>query len=146
MQFKHIISAAAIALIAGTSHAWNLVYSHDGNGNATLGSLQALRTAVINGASVKIVTHESGVHFWSAPCAQVSVRDDATQAVVCLGHVDFLVNLNQGPQFGVPLQPPHAANFAANTIGQYNQTDIQSGNGAILSQKVFRGAINWYVN
>lgn len=146
MQLKHIISAAAITFAAGTSHAWNLIYAHDVNGNATMGSLQALRTAAKNGASVKIVTYEAGVHFWNAPCAQVSVRDDATQAVVCLGHVDFLVNLNQGPQFGVPLQPPHAANFAANTTGQYAQVDIQTGTGTVLSQKVFRGPISWYVD
>ncbi|MFG0640208.1 MULTISPECIES: hypothetical protein [Delftia] len=146
MLIKKCISAAAMILVASTSHAWNLIYAHDVNGNATVGSLQALRTAAKNGASVKIVTHEPGVHFWNAPCAQVSVRDDSTQAVVCLGHVDFLVNLNQGPQFGVPLQPPHGANFAANTTGQYAQVDIQTGNGAVLAQKVFRGAISWYVD
>lgn len=145
MSFEKIIVAAAITMCAGTSHAWNIVYAHDGNGNATIGSLQALRAAAKNGASVKVVVENPGIQYWNAPCAQVSVRDDATQAVVCLGNVDLLVDLNQGPQFGVVLAPPKSANFAANTNGQYGQTDVQINNGAILSQTTRRYTMNWYV-
>jgi hypothetical protein len=146
MTLKKTLALAALTLAAGTSHAWNLIYSNDANGATTAGSLQALRTAAINGASIKVVVFDAGAQHWHIPCAQVSVKYDSSQSIVCLGNVDLLIDNTAGAQFGAVLSPPRSANFAANTLGQYAQADIQKSNGAILSRTTRNYPMSWYVD
>ncbi|MCB4787025.1 hypothetical protein LGR64_12120 [Delftia sp. Lp-1] len=146
MLIKRSLCISAIAFLASNSYAWNLIYSNDANGATTAGSLQALRTAAINGASIKVVVFDAGAQHWHAPCAQVSVKYDSTQSIVCLGNVDLLIDNTAGAQFGAVLSPPRSANFAANTLGQYAQADIQKSNGAILSRTTRSYPMSWYVD
>lgn len=144
MQFKHIISAAAITLIAGTSHAWTLAYAHDANGNATAGSLQGLRNAASNGASVKIVAILPG-HDFQLPCAPVSIHTGSTQEVVCIASMDLRNYGETGPQFGLIIGPPQNSHFKANTAGQYTQSNINLATGAAVFTVQERYAMRWYV-
>lgn len=146
MLIKKSVCISAIVFLASNSYAWNLIYSNDANGATTAGSLQALRTAAINGASIKVVAFDAGVQHWNAPCAQVSVKYDTPQSIVCLGNVDLLIDNTSGAQFGVVLNPPRSANFAANTLGQYAQAEIQKSNGAVLSRTTRNYAMSWYVD
>lgn len=142
---KKTIAAMAISLSAGASHAWTLAYAHDTNGIATAGSLQGLRNAASNGASVKAVAVLPGDQDFQLPCAPVSIHMGATQEVVCIGSMDLRTYGETGAQFGVMIGPPQSMHFKANTAGQFTQNNINLGTGALMSTSQTRYAMRWYV-
>lgn len=146
MQFKHIISAAAITLITGTSHAWNLVYSHDASGTPTAGSLQTLRTALNNGSSLKVQIISPNVQTWTLYCTQHGVKADASQAVVCLSNTNLGMDVRVGSNFGVVGLPPSSTSYAVNTTGQFVETNINHSNGAVVNRAVSNVSMQWFVD
>ncbi len=146
MLIKQIISAAAITLFAGTSYAWNLVYSHDASGNQTGGSIQTLRTALNNGSNVKVLVVVPNVHPWTVPCSHVSIKHDASQAVVCLSGVGLGIDIRMGAQFAAVVNPPNSVHYAINTQGQYVETNISHVNGSVLNRTVVNHQMQWYVD
>ncbi|BDE72036.1 hypothetical protein HQS1_31600 [Delftia lacustris] len=144
MFIKQTIAIAALALSAGTSHAWSLVYANDASGATTAGSLQALRAAANGGSSVKVLVLTAG-HTWQVPCAHVSVRNDSTQAVICTKGSEFHIDVTPGAQFGQVPNPTKFAFFAANTLGQYAQVDMQVSNGSVVSRNTINAQMQWYV-
>src|SRR3989442_965368 len=135
MPIKQIISAATIIFFAGTSYAWNLVYAHDASGNATAGSLQTLRTAVSNGSSVKVAVNYKNTHTWAFNCTHVSLRQEASQGVVCLSGTGLGIDITPGPTFAAVVTPPNSVHYAVNTLGQFVETNINH-NGGKLSKGV----------
>lgn len=146
MQFKHIVSAAAITLITGTSHAWNLVYSHDASGAPTAGSLQTLRTALNNGSSLKVQLISPNVQTWTLYCTQHGVKADASQAVVCLSNTNLGMDVRVGSNFGVVGLPPSSTSYAVNTTGQFVETNINHSNGAVVNRAVSNISMQWFVD
>lgn len=146
MQFKHIVSAAAITLITGTSHAWNLVYSHDASGAPTAGSLQTLRTALNNGSSLKVQLISPNVQTWTLYCTQHGVKADASQAVVCLSNTNLGMDVRVGSNFGVVGLPPSSTSYAVNTTGQFVETNINHSNGAVVNRAVSNVSMQWFVD
>lgn len=145
MFFKQTLAVAALAISASTSHAWTLVYANDAAGNVTAGSLQSLRTALNNGASLKVLVTNPVVHVWQVPCSHVSMRLDSTQAVVCLSSTQLRVDGSIGAQFGNPSNPPSSANYSINTLGQYVQVNFQVGSNSIINKTSDNFPMQWYV-
>lgn len=148
MLFRKVLAFTALALAAGTSQAWTLVYATDANGNISGGSLQSLRTAVDNGASVKVlVTAPNGntQHTWGVFCTNTSMKLDTSQAVVCASHDDLAMNIALGDQFGTVGNPPFSAHFLINTSGQYVEANSKLANGeTTLYKYIF--PMRWYVD
>lgn len=106
MMFKQALAVVTLTLSVGASHAWTLAYAHDTNGSATAGSLQGLRNAGSNGASVKVVAMLPADQDFQLPCAPVSMHMGATQEVVCIGSMDLRtygeINAQLGQVIGQP--------------------------------------------
>ncbi len=146
MKLRNILMTSVTLLFATQSFAWNLVYSHDANGTGTFGSLQALRTAVNNGASVKVLVVPPSVHTWQVSCSEVSVRTDTSQSVACIANSMLSFDLTAGAQFGAVPSPNYSQHFAMNTLGQYAQANVQNGSGTLLSRSTQNFAMQWYVD
>ncbi|WP_155393082.1 hypothetical protein [Xanthomonas albilineans] len=137
----------ALAFVAGSSQAWTLVYATDANGNVSAGSLQLLRTAVDNGSDVKVlVTAQTTPHTWGVICTNTSMKLDSSQALVCVSHDDYAMNISMGSQFGEPSNPPFSAHFLINTSGQYAEADMRLGTGEVISKNKYIYPMRWYVN
>ncbi|MDY4340174.1 MULTISPECIES: hypothetical protein [Xanthomonas] len=138
-----------LALAAGSSQAWTMVYATDANGNVSAGSLQTLRTAVDNGADVKVLVTaptQNPYHTWGVLCTNTSMKLDSSQAVVCVGHDDYAMNIAMGSQFGEPSNPPFSAHFLINTSGEYAEADMRLGSGDVVAKSKYVYAMRWYVN
>lgn len=146
MMIKKVLAVATLTLSAGASNAWTLVYAHDASGAATSGSIQTLRNAINNGASVKVIIQRPTVHNWSVNCTNVSVRNDASQAVVCIGMWPLIVNTYIGAQFSNIITPAQTAHFTINTLGQYAQADVKIGDGSILNNSMNTYPMLWFVD
>jgi len=149
MVIKKFIFATAIMVSAGASYAWNLVYAHDANGTPTAGSLQTLRGALKNGSSVKVHIVDSSAawnHSWSINCTQVSIKTDATQAVVCIGEMGLGIDLRVGSTFGAVSGQPISVHYAANTLGQYAESHVVRSNGSLQSRNLNNATMQWFVN
>jgi hypothetical protein len=144
MMIKQIISAATITLFAGTSYAWNFIYSHDQNGAVTGGSLQALRSAISHGSSVKV-----GImlpeHEWQLPCSIVSL-DNSPTLVTCVSSKDLATNITPGSALGTILPPAQSLHYTFNVLGQYTQVNIAKSNGSVVLTSQWRYPMRWYVN
>lgn len=144
MTLRNFLTCAALTLVAGASQAWTLAYSHDATGAATSGSLETLRNAANNGASVKVLVSFPGVHTFQVPCANVSVRDDASLAVVC-SNTTLRTDGTPGVAFGMPVSPPQSAHFVINTLGQYSHSTVRIGDGGLTSYTKFNQPMRWYI-
>ncbi|UYC10268.1 hypothetical protein [Xanthomonas sp. CFBP 8445] len=139
----------ALALAAGSSQAWTLVYATDANGNVSAGSLQSLRTAVDNGADLKVLVtapNQNTQHTWGVLCTNTSMKLDSSQALVCVGHDDYAINIGMGSQFGEPSNPPFSAHFLINTSGEYAEAYMRLGSGELISKSKYVYAMRWFVN
>ncbi|MCG3784629.1 hypothetical protein [Delftia acidovorans] len=146
MLIKKALAVVALTLSAGASHAWTLVYANDAAGNASAGSLQSLRTAVNNGANVKVLVTQPNVHTWGVKCTHTSVKMDATQAVVCLSDVGLIVDIGMGSQFAAVANPPQSMHFIINTSGQYAQANVNIGTGALVARSTLNYPMQWFVD
>lgn len=145
MLFKQTLALTAFFLSAGASHAWTLVYANDAAGNVTAGSLQSLRTAVINGSSVRVVSDVPGKHAWSVPCAQLAVKYDASQAVVCSGGSGLASDNSMGAQFSNVYSPPQIVHIMLNSQGQYSQALVRISDGVVASKTLVYHPMQWFV-
>jgi hypothetical protein len=145
MRFKNLLLPLVIAISATNSYAWNFIYSHDGNGVAIDGSLQALRNAVSNGAAVKV-----GVilpeHEWQITCSITALGREANNSVVCIGDRGLATYTIPGSQFGNSLTPAQSLEFTINTQGQYTQAGVARSNGSLIANSQFRFPMRWYVD
>lgn len=145
MILKKALALAILTLSAGASHAWTLVYTNDPSGAATSGSIQTLRNAINSGAAVKVLIHRPTAHNWLVNCTNISVRNDTSQAVVCVGNWPLESQLGIGAQFGAATTPAQAAHFVINTLGQYSQTNVRLGDGGIVSSTIVNHQMSWFV-
>lgn len=145
MLIKKSLAILALTLSAGASHAWTLVYANDAAGNVTAGSLQSLRTAAINGSSVRVVSDVPGKHAWSVTCTQVAVKYDASQGVVCFGASGLAADNSMGAQFSNVYSPPQIVHIMLNSQGQYSQAMIRTGDGALASKTLVYHPMQWFV-
>lgn len=129
----------------GRFPAWTLVYTNDPSGAATSGSIQTLRNAINNGSTVKVLIHRPTAHNWLVNCTNISVRNDASQAVVCVGNWPLESQLAIGAQFGAITTPAQAAHFVINTLGQYSQTNVRLGDGGIAWSTIVNHQMSWFV-
>lgn len=146
MMIKQSLAVAALTLSAGASHAWTLVYANDAAGNATAGSLQSLRTAVTNGASVKVVSDDVGKHAWSVQCAVAAVKYDTSQAVVCANNPVLAADNVIGAQFSNVLSPPQSVSTMINTRGQFSQAMVRLSDGALIGKTLVNAPMQWFVD
>lgn len=146
MPIKQIISAVAITLFAGTSYAWNLVYSHDANGNPTGGSLQTLRTALSNGSNIKVHVNYQNTQIWAFNCTHFAIKQDATQAIVCLSGTGLGIDTRVGATFATVVNPPNSVHYATNTLGQYVETNVGLNGGAVLNRVSSNYSMQWFVD
>lgn len=146
MLVNRTLAVAAIALSAGASHAWTLVYANDAAGNATAGSLQSLRTAVTNGASVKVVSDDAGKHAWSVQCAVAAVKYDASQAVVCANNPVLAADNSIGAQFSNVYSPPQTVSNMLNTRGQFSQAIVRLSDGSLIGKTLVNVPMQWFVD
>jgi len=144
MIIKHAIAIAALALATGGANAWTLVYANDAAGNVTAGSLQSLRTAVLNGSSVRVVSDVPGKHAWSVPCFQMAVKYDA-QGVVCFGGSPLASDNSMGAQFSNVYSPPQIVHIMLNTQGQYSQALVRISDGVLASKTLVYHPMQWFV-
>lgn len=146
MHLGKALAVAAVTLSAAASHAWTLVYANDASGNTTAGSLQSLRTAVNNGASVKVVVTAPGTHNWSVLCNQVAVKFDASQGVICVSGMQLLIDNSMGANFAAVANPPQSADFTINTQGQYSQSNVRISDGVLVSKTLVYHPMQWFVD
>ncbi|WP_126961946.1 hypothetical protein [Xanthomonas arboricola] len=134
-----------LVLVAGNSKAWTLVYETDANGNVVSGSLRSLRTAVDAGASVKVLVPAPNIHVWTVQCTHTSLRLDASQAVVCMGETDLVVDVTVGSQFAVVSSPLQSHHYLLNTLGQYALAAVNIKTGDLISNTSTIRPMRWYV-
>lgn len=145
MNIRKSLILTALTISAGTSHAWTLAYANDANGNVTAGSLQTLRTALDQGASLKVLIDSPGVHIWHMRCTHISQRTDAGQVVSCYSHMAMRINGTPGAAFGTILDASNSSTLFANTLGQYAQVRIHVGTNAVVDKSVNNYSMRWYV-
>ncbi|MFC6842155.1 hypothetical protein [Xanthomonas theicola] len=145
MTLRKALLFTALMLSAGTSQAWTMVYATDANGNVSEGSLQSLRVAVNNGASVKVLVTGANIHVWGVPCTYTSVKLDASQAVVCVSNQGLGMEIAMGSNFGAVSNLAQSVHYVINTSGQYAQANLNIGTGQLVSRSVLIHAMQWYV-
>ncbi|UKE79343.1 hypothetical protein [Xanthomonas graminis] len=145
MVLRKLFIFAALFVAAGNLRAATLVYATGASGNVSAGSLQTLREALNNGASVKVLVTAPNDHVWAVPCTNTSVKL-TSQAVVCVSNMGLGINIAMGAQFGSVSSPPQTVHFIINTSGQYVQNTVDIGTGQAYSHATFVYAMQWYVD
>jgi hypothetical protein len=115
---------------------WTLVYAADASGNATSGSLSALRHAVRHAADVKVM-YNANDNWWARECISACSRGTGSSAIVaatCLEAVDTHVTAK-----GLELTDPVALEYHV-----YNSNGWRSRSTAGVIDS-HRFALRWYV-
>ena len=98
---------------------WTLIYRTDAEGLTSFGSLSDLRTAVVNGADVKVIYSPQPSVWWSRYCSSVHVRGVGGTTIVAATFMEAADTTPGGG--GIEFETPFAIEYHI-----YNSTGVRS--------------------